>query len=267
MTRQEDEELLNREIDGENSEDESAALAARLAGDPELRARHEVLARVAQALARARDVEPPRGLYEDVVRGIRAKHPAVGRRFAWSDVTGALLGRAPALRYTLIFSSGLAAGLLMAALLGQSLRLPLLDGGKLVGTILPTHRLGSLEDVDRQTFELPGARGEIATKRGHGVVVAEIRVSEAERPVDLSVDLGGPAFSPLAFERTDGAGGDVTLAGGQWRLSHAEAGRYALLLGVRAAGPSRLRFRLSLGGATLEKILATGGETTNYSDH
>ncbi len=182
-------------------------------------------------------------------------------------MTGALLGRAPALRYTLVFSSGLAAGLLVAALLGQSQRLPLLDRSKLVGTILPTHRLGRLEDVDRQTFELPGARGEIATKRANGVLLAEIRVNKAERPVDLSVDFDGSAFSSLAFERTDGAGGDVTLAGGQWRLSHADAGRYALLLGVKAASPSRIRLRLSLAGASLEKTLETGAETTNYSDH
>jgi anti-sigma factor RsiW len=256
-----DEELVNREVEGENTADESAGLAARLAHDPELRALHEGLARVVRTLERVKDVEPPPGLSRDVLREIGDG----GTRVAWRGLRTSVFSRAPGLRPALTFASGLAAGLLVAGLLGPSLWLPHMDRSTLVGTMLPSRRLGRLEPVDRQAFKLEGARGDLTTQRGTGVVVAEIRVDAATAP-ELAIDFEGPALSPLAFEQSEGAGADIALGSDRVRLTHVGTGRYSVVLGVRGGIPSRLHLRLSAKHTTLEKILETGAENANFSD-
>ena len=118
-------------------------------------------------------------------------------------------------------------------------RLPLLDGSNLVGAILPSNRLGRLESVDRQTFEFEGARGEMITRRGKDVVVAEMyhahhRLRGATRPVGR---FRRPGPFTLAFERS--AGADAVLGRDGLRLGQVGPGRYTLVLEGGAGRPTR----------------------------
>ena len=264
MIRRKDDELLNREIEGENTAEESAALRERLGREPALRATHARLVALAQALREVRDEQPPPDLAEDILRSLRDRPRPAARRAGWIDILASTFASTARPRPVLTFASGLAVGMLVAAFLGQSLGLPRLDRSELAGTILPPDRLGPLETVDRDQFELEGARGEVTTKHGKGVVLAEIRI-DSSKAIDLAVEFDASTFTPLAFERSGGGTADVLLGGDRVSLSHAGAGRYVLVLGVREAVPSRLRLRLSGNGASLEKTLDTRAETTNLS--
>ena len=264
MTRRKDDELLNREIEGENTAQESAALRVRLDREPALRATHARLVALAQALREVRDEPPPADLADDILHSLRDKPRPAARRAGWIDILASTLAAAARPRPVLTFASGLAMGALVVAFLGRSLGLPLLDRSELAGTILPPHRLGHLETVDRGQLELGDARAEVTTKHGKGVVLAEIQI-DSPRLIDLAVEFDASTFTPLAFERRGGEAADVRIGGDRLSLSHAGAGRYVLVLGVREAVPSRLRLRLSGNGATLEKTLDTRAETTNLS--
>jgi hypothetical protein len=264
MIRWKDDELLNREIEGENTAEESAALSGRLDREPDLRASHARLVALAQALREVKEEEPPPDLALDVLRSLRDKPRPMARRAGWIDILASTFAAAARPRPILTFASGLAVGALVTAFLVQSIGIHRLDRSELTGTILPPQRLGHLETIDRGRLELEGVRAEVTTKHGKGVVVAEMQI-ESSRAVDLAVEFDASTFTPLAFERRGGATTDVQLGGDRVSLSHAGAGRYVLVLGVREAVPSRLRLRLNGNGATIEKTLDTRAEKTNLS--
>jgi len=263
MIRWNDDELVNREIEGENTAEESAALRERLDREPALRATHTRLVAVARALREVKDEEPPPGFSLDVLRCLRDP-PPTPRRAGWIDLLISTFAAAARPRPVLTFASGVAMGALVVAFLGPSLGLPLLDRSELAGTILPPHRLGHLEAVDHAQLDLEDTRAEVTTKQGKGVVVAEMQI-DSLKAIDLAVEFDASTFTPLAFERSGGAPADVRIGDDRVSLSHVGAGRYVLVLGVREAVPSRLRLRLGGNGATLEKTLDTRAETTNLS--
>ena len=93
------EELLQRELDGENAPDESKELRQRLADDADARARHERLLGVARALDEVGQVEPPAGLLASVMRAVRGlAQPQPRREGFLQALAGAFARRAVRLR-------------------------------------------------------------------------------------------------------------------------------------------------------------------------
>jgi hypothetical protein len=262
MTRIDEETLLNRAVDGENTAEEAAALEARLARDPGLRARHEGLRRATETLGRVEEVEAPRDLVDGVLLSIRARRPLVARRAPWGEPLLSLLAGALRSRPVVAFASGLALGVLVAALVAPSLGT--LERSEIAGTILPPGRLGHLETVELAPFQFEGGRGEATTKRGPGVVVAEVRL-DSPPAIDLAMEFDAAVFAPRGFERSGGGGGDVVLGRDRLRLTHSGVGRYVLVLDVREEAPSQLRLKVSGNGASLEKTLETRPKATNFS--
>lgn len=254
------EELVQREIDGENGPGDSARITQVMASHPDLRARYLEMQGAARALREMKEVEPPSGLTDDVLHAIRRQvaSPPPG----WLGTLRAAFGRQPALRYGFTFASGLAAAAVLVALAGQSPPLAGLDRSQLTGTILSDHRLDGLETVDRQLFALEGVRGEAVTKRGRDLVVAEVQI-DSRRPIDVVVEFDGNVLSPLGFERSMGSGTDLVVDAGQVRVRHTGEGRYVLVLAVSERTPSPLRLKLTGEGLWFEKTLGTGPPATN----
>jgi hypothetical protein len=251
-------DLLEREIDGENSPEESAALRELIARRPEIAARYEQLAKLAQTLERVKRVEPPTGLVDEVLRRIRQRQAPADRPVTWIDTLRAALRRQPALRYGFAFATGLALGVLVAALGGRSSPFPRLEGAPLSGTILPDLELARLETLSVARLDFDGVRGEATTKLGVGKVLAEIQL-DSGRPLDLELGFDGNMLTPLAFQQT-GAGRDVVLGPHELRFRHSGGGRYALVLAVSGEVPPPLRLKLSANGVRLERTLTTRRE-------
>lgn len=251
-------DLLEREIDGENSPEESAALRELIARRPEIAARYEQLTTLAQTLARVKRVEPPAGLVDEVLRRIRQRQAPAVRPVTWIDTLQAAFRRQPALRYGFALASGLALGVLVMTLAGRSSSFPKLEGTPLSGTILPDAELARLETLSAERLDLLGVRGEVTTKLGFGKVLAEIQL-DSRGTVDLEIGFDGNMLAPLAFQQT-GAGRDILLGPHELRLKHAGSGRYALVLAVSGQVPPPLRLKLSGNGVRLERTLTTRRE-------
>jgi hypothetical protein len=259
MTAHREEELLNREVDGENTPEERAALEERLAREPELRARFERLRALVRALATVKAVDPPPLLGEDVLRLVNRIQREGRRRQSWLGTLGAAFGRTPALRYAYTFAAGIAVGVLLLALLGPTF-LPLgLDRAHLSGTVLPESRRGQLQPVDRQELGLGGVSGVATIRRGSGIVLAEIAFRESE-PVEVALEFDGKSFSLLAFERSGWTATGVSASLTDLRFRHVGTGRYAVVLGASEGPQPPLRLRLVGGQGRLERTLATGRE-------
>lgn len=250
MTRSErDWELLQREVDRENSSDASAALRERLAREPELVAHYQALDGVTDALRRVRLVEPPPELVRDVMSQVRQR--AFGRR---PRVVAGVFGRL-ATRPVLTLASTVAAGLVVGVLatsLTDRLRTGHIDESAVRGTVMPSTSLDGLRVIEEIEIGGPGMGATLVTRQQSDVVVAEIRI-RGPRPLDVTVELDARALRPRGFESLDDLPtGAVALEEGLVRVRQAPAGRYLLTLAVLGPDPAPLRIRLEAGETTLE---------------
>ena len=248
------EDLVQREIDGENSPAESAELQRRIALDPQLEGSADKLLSLSRSLAAVPQEDPPPGFVADVMRAIRTKGARVTG--GWIETWRAAFGRRPALGYGLSLAAGIVLGALAIGALGPA-ALSTRDEAA-VGTILPPGRLGSFREVDRQELASEGLRGEAVTRRGDRTVQAELRL-ESSKPVRLTLEFDANSFAPLGFGRSVAAEGDVVLEPGRVRIAHSGAGTYQVFLGTRSPKPAPLTLRVEGEGVFLERRLETSG--------
>jgi hypothetical protein len=248
------EDLLQRDIDGENDAEEAAALALLLSERPALRAQHETLKKVAAELRRVGMAEAPPALVADVRREIRvnASRPSPG----WGQLRAAFL-RKPALGYAMSLAAGLVIGGVGVALSGPSALFSRADTSSAAGALLPRERLEPSGALDQQRLSLAGLQGYAVTRASEGHLLTDVSI-ESGGPVDLTLEFDPSLFAPVAFRLDDGARGAASLVAGRFHVAAASPGTYRLVLAP--AGPQRTFLRLRLqtkGGALLEKDLQT----------
>ncbi len=124
-------ELINRDIDGVCTPDESARVQEILQKDPEARRLHadlQALARNIQAIPR---VEPPRSMKPAIMRALEAKSAP-----SWRTSPPRAWWNAFSLRPVLIFATGTLAGIALVVALNGLRLTPVVDKGDIVGTLI-----------------------------------------------------------------------------------------------------------------------------------
>jgi len=247
-------DLIQREIDGENSPGESAELQRQIDADPELRARAERLQGLSRSLASVGQEDAPPGIIGDVMRSIRAKSARITG--GWIDDWRSAFARRPALGYALSLAAGIILGALGLGALDPSAYQ--IRDDRAVGTILPPGRLGSFRQVDRRELASPGVRGEAVISRGETTLQADLHF-ESNRSVQITLEFDANSFTPLGFGRSIPAEGSVVLEPGRVRFAHSGAGSYQVFLGLK--GPASPPISVSVGGegVEIEGSLETGG--------
>jgi hypothetical protein len=248
-------DLIQREIDGANTEDDSQGLRERRAREPELDAGYRALVELERTLGEVELVEPPGDLAEDIMRQVRQRGaPAPGR--GWLPGLTDWVTRRPVLALASSLAVGLIAGVLVATLLGGGGLAPL-DEGAVSGTLLPPAHLGALPVVDEARLDGPGLRGTAVTHRGRAVVVVEIEIL-SEGGTDLVVEADATGLRPRGFECTGNVpvGGAVIETGRVW-VHQVGPGRCYVSLDVVGADPESVAVRLGAGQEQAEATLRT----------
>jgi hypothetical protein len=248
MTDQ-DWDLIQRDVDGETSTDESTALRERLAREPELVHHYQALTGVRDTLDGVRLVDPPADMAGDILRGVRQR-AHVGRPRVVTGVFGRLTAR-PALTLASTLAAGLVVGVL-ATTLTEGLRPASVDERAVSGTVLSGADLARLSVMGDLELGSASLGASVLTRRGDGIVVAEVDI-RSPRPLELTVEMEGTALRPRGFvSLEDLPTGEVILEEDYVHVRQAPAGRYLLTLAVLGMEPGPLRIRLGTGEETLE---------------
>ena len=170
-----DDELIQREIDGLATPDESARLAALAAEHPEVAARLESLRGAARDLERAERFEPPPRLLDDVMRAVRTTRAAAPKFFAaLRDVLRGMLQPHTVLALAGTFAIGLGVGALL-------LRSPGVSPSAVAGTALPGGHMArplalAAEGAQGRARRRPrGARRALHARSGARALHAHVR--------------------------------------------------------------------------------------------
>lgn len=219
-------ELMNREIDGENSRGDSEELRRALESDPEARAYYEDLVELGTRFEQAGEVEPSRTLRREIFASTtRGRRPAArGRRSLLPDGLRDLF--TPRLAYA--FAAGVAIGAVLLALItGVGGGPDALDPAALRGTLAPWDVPARFDAGERLEFDVPMGWGKGCIYYSSSDIWAELSLdTDSETEIVFRHD-GDVSFDRLqAVEAGEHA---VSTAGGRTTLTHVGVGQYVIV--------------------------------------
>lgn len=220
-------ELIQGEIDGENSAADSEALRKELATHPEYRAVYEDLRRVSAFLQQAGSVEPPAGLREQIIRAVAPARPVGAGRERKTSPAGSdwLSWLTP--RYAAAFAMGLLVAFGAVSLQKFSGGADM-DATQLVGTMTRPAETGS-GPGDHIELALDGLAGRVHLDRQGPYLVVEFDLDAAASAEMVAVVEGaGTGFSGLVQRR--GEASSIAAAGREISVSGGGEQQYAILL-------------------------------------
>jgi hypothetical protein len=241
MTEKRWQELMNRELDGANSPEESAALRSHLAASEEGRRQFDELGRMARMFTEAGDVKPPASMEAKIIDAIASREALAGRdRGFFLDFLS------PRRKIAYAFATGLAVGIIIFIILYQALSGGnQLDVRDLYGALAEREQSGAVIDAQSAAIALPGCIGTAIVQYRDQAVFVSASV-EADDGVEIEIAPGAelalrsfraPACGPYAL-RASGAGIAVSLGG-----------RCEFVAVFGDAGGARPPVRISVAGA------------------
>ncbi len=176
-------ELIQREIDGEASEQEAAALRDYVAANADARSRQAELKKLAETLNRVEPINPPADLAKSVLAALPSRRYAPAR--VLRPRTG--LARFPILKYGYALAAGLILGIaLHQFLFNQPSTPPVTD---VSGSMLPRNPAPVSGPADHWPLKLDGVSGSVS-----------IRVSGSVAPLEFDLDSQKPVQFEVRFD-------------------------------------------------------------------
>jgi len=241
-------DLIQEELDGVATPTDRALLYDRLARDPVVRTAYEDMQRLSSAIREVPREEPPSSLKIAIMNAIGhepVRQPLPVRMGWWANLRNTFVAR-PIWGGGFVFTTGLAVGLLLFALVGRS---PTLDTQGLTGAMTPAEHF---QRVGQKNIDFNGVRGQMETGlSGQGPCL--YLDLESAVPTEITVGFLGQANAFRGFHQETPANGQVSVDAGGVRILHQGKNRY--LLTEAPAGQSDILVRIRVGDATLEERL------------
>lgn len=255
MIEPHEEDLIQRDLDGALSDEETAVLGRVLVANPAAAARRHELRRLAGLLLEMVEDPPP-----SLASAVASRLPtARGRRasvLGFLESSRLAFARPATRRPALAFAAGLVFGGASALLvLSGPLAGPPESG--LSATVLPGVRIEPAEVLDEVSFDGAGGVGAVATTRlAEGRLLAEIRIDSAGVG-EVEVEFSEGEFAALGFERAGGTEAQVAVEPGRLRMTNARKGFYRLVLEARTPDTSDVRIAVGSGSQRVVRSLKT----------
>jgi hypothetical protein len=254
MIDDQDELLLQDELDGVASPEESKRLRDRLAQSPEVRARRQELQTVTRALDQVRMEEAPVDFKEGVMAVIAAADRPGPARAGWLENPGAAFRGRPVLAWAYPFLAGAVAGGLLIALATGNLRPRARTDLPVIGAMLPGADRGAL--IERRELRQGTARVALETRRAADGVRVGFDLAQARGAV-LTLEFDIAALQPVGLRWERPGEHQAELGAGTLRLRVTEDCRGTVLLAPMRAGDALILVKFHHEGESLEAVLHT----------
>jgi hypothetical protein len=238
-------ELMNAQLDGVATAEESERLRHVLESRADLRAEYEKLGGVILALEQLGMEEPPAALKLDVLRAVRVNTATERERGGWLGTVAALFGGGRGPRQATSFAAGAALGVLLFAILsGQLTTRQGADTRSMTGTMLPLSGSGSGRLISSHEFTLH--RGRVLAETLSGRDGFDLRLT-SDAPVGTEVVA---SFEPGDWVATsvgqNATGNEVMLGTGRLSVRIRQPGQSQYLLHLARRGPAGSSLRIAI---------------------
>jgi hypothetical protein len=241
--------LMNDQLDGVATPEDSEALKQHLARSPEARVRFRELGEVFASLNRVEMVDPPSDLTQNVVRSIRRDGARAPARAGWLETIVEAFRVRPALRFAYPFAAGAGIAIVAFALLTGNGGKPSADN-PFAGTMLPTSSLSAFQRVDGREYRLPDGRVLVETLTSKDGLVARVE-AQGTKGSEIRVSFDPASLTAVALRQRYSGTNDVSIAHGVFQIKINERGQNQYLLYLTRTRP---------GGAPLRVTVESGAE-------
>lgn len=243
-------ELINKELDGENSPNESAALKSYLERNREANDLFEDFRTLFGDIDQIRPIDPPRSLKPLILNSIDASRyrrqptPFLGRLF------GSIVEVWKAKSYAVVFSAGVVVGIL-ALVMFFDLRISN-DGGtsELTGTIMSDKATKDFTAGDAFRVDLGSVQVGLSTKYSNNIVAAELEL-HSKGEVEVIFGTNGNSLCFSAFKQEEGGTGHLVVGENTSRLKSVGDQTYVLFFTDKNKETTPLDFKVMQEGKVL----------------
>jgi len=242
-------DLMNTEIDGVNTDEQSRELAAFLESNEEAREYFDGLRATARTINSIRNVDAPASLYHRVMSRItrpaehaHGAHASYESRGGVGDWLRGLFAR-PQLRLATSFAVGLAIGVTIYAVITDdgSFRQPL-DLSEFAGTMATLDSRNGLDQIADLDVSLAGVSGYVRLHQTGETVIADVAL-ESDRPIQWVLSYDAAEVTLDGFRHL-GRPGDFSSTTSETRATLNGENRYVLLFKESAGVPSPMTLRI-----------------------
>jgi len=250
-------ELMQDELDGITTPEDSSKLREYLAQNPEAMARFEGLRNVHGMLNRVALVEPPPRLKAGVLRSIRPRDHSEPERVGWLEALAAAFGRRPIFRFAYSFAAGVAAGIIgFSVLKGDLTSVNRIGPDPFSGTMSPSPNGADFRKVDERRFEFSGGWVAIETGLTEYGVAARVK-ARSDREIRINLEFDPRDLGPVGLAQLPGGSGHADLARGRVELSSSGEAEYRVYIARKGAVGSPLRVAIHSQDGLSEGVLRT----------
>jgi hypothetical protein len=214
-------ELMNAEVDGENSPEASAELRRILETSAEARAYYDDLVELGRKFGEAREVEPPAA----------AHHRATARRMRTANRRATLAGGLRDLlspRLACAFAAGAVAGaVILAVVTGAGTDTDALDPNALRGTLAAWEPPSEIDAGECLRFDVPSGSGSGCVSYASTDIWAELHLDTVDETEVVFLHDGDVRFD--RFRVVEAGDHSVSVTDGRATLTHSGLGDYVIL--------------------------------------
>ena len=250
---------MNKEIDGMNTQEESARLRDFLGSHDEARAYFEDLSNLGNMLSGVQMVEAPPTLKAGIMSTIHEKQqigarPVAPPKETWFDTMRGGFQHPSRWAFGFSFAAGVAFGIIGYAAFGDGLSPPSpIADHRFAGSMAPFE---ASAPVDRLEFDEAGVTGHIETRSVSDRFLTKIAVN-SERDLEIVIEFDGNVLSPIGFEQETPGAAEIAVGAERVRLSHRGSNVYVFTMGYPAMTASEVQVKFYSGGLLFEKALNT----------
>ena len=252
------ERLMNDQLDGVATPEESERLSRALESREEVRLQYRKLGGVFAGLSRLEMEEPPAALKQGILRAIQASK-AFRAPESWLQTIQTFLRERAGFRQAYSFAAGAALGVLaFAVLTGNLMSRPDADSRLFTGTMAPLSPGGVYRHIVSHDLVLRDGHVLAEVLSGKEGLVAKLTT---EAPLGSSVVVTfDPADWSAAAVRQNPAGNEVMLGTGRLsiRMQRLGPSQYLLYLARKGPAGSPLRITIDSPNGSAQGELATG---------
>jgi hypothetical protein len=239
------ERLMNDQLDGVATPEDTERLSRALESREEVRLQYRKLGGVFTGLSRMEMEDPPASLKQGVLRAIQAIESPFPARGGWLHSISTLLRERAGFRHAYAFAAGAALGVLAFAILtGNLMTRPGVDSRPFTGTMAPLSPDGVYRHIVSRNFVLHDGHVLVEVLSGKDGLVARIT---AEAPLGSNVVVSfDPASWSATAVRQDLAGNEVMLGTGRLSIRMQRLGQSQYLLYLARKGPAGSPLRIAI---------------------
>ncbi|UCD16175.1 MAG: hypothetical protein JSV44_06795 [Candidatus Zixiibacteriota bacterium] len=247
-------EFMQRRIDGELNETESAELDRYLQSNPAAQKTFKSLLLVSDKLAQVGQVEPPEDIRPKVLATIQAKTPVHPRSESYITALQ-MLWRRGGVRHAASFACGALLGLILFTLYSHDFTASPPDKSLLTGTILFNQDSAEFSLVNQAEFSLATTEGEMRIKRSGNMILAEIAV-QSSHASDLILKSDSNYITILGLKQSGHPATGITMASGRIHITQQGQSNYSIAYREIEPGLSKIDLAIYVDSLVFTKSMS-----------